>query len=177
MKFLIVYSTVEGQTHKIALFMEEVLQKAGHSVDTFNATESPPAPDEYDAVLLGSSIHIHKYHSAIIHYATQHSEQLNNMPSAFFSVCMAVASDLEEEHEEVAQICTKFLKQAGWQPLMTTQIAGALKYTQYDFFKRLIMKMIAKKEGGSTDTSKDHEYTDWSAVRQFVIDFAAKASQ
>jgi menaquinone-dependent protoporphyrinogen oxidase len=60
---------------------------------------------------------------------------------------------------------------------MTTQIAGALKYTQYDFFKRLIMKMIAKREGQTTDTSKDYEYTDWNAVKKFTLEFALKASQ
>jgi menaquinone-dependent protoporphyrinogen oxidase len=51
-----------------------------------------------------------------------------------------------------------------------------LKYTQYDFFKRLIMKMISKREGRTTDTSQDYEYTDWNAVKKFVNDFAVKAS-
>ena len=79
------------------------------------------------------------------------------MPSAFFSVCLAVASDIPEEHKEAENITVELLKQTGWKPLMTKQIAGALKYTQYDFFKRLIMKMIAKKEGRTTDTSHDYE--------------------
>ena len=60
---------------------------------------------------------------------------------------------------------------------MTIQIAGALKYTEYDFFKRLIMKMISKREGRSTDTSRDYEYTDWNAVTKFVTDFADKVVQ
>jgi menaquinone-dependent protoporphyrinogen oxidase len=51
------------------------------------------------------------------------------------------------------------------------QVAGALKYTQDDFFKRLMLQMISKSSGGSTDTSKDHEYTDWTALARFVSDF------
>ena len=60
---------------------------------------------------------------------------------------------------------------------LTTQIAGALKYTQYDFFKRIIMKMISKKEGRTTNTSQDYEYTNWNLVKEFVNRFADKASQ
>lgn len=32
----------------------------------------------------------------------------------------------------------------------------------------LIMKVIAKRRGGETDTSRDHEYTDWEALARFV---------
>ncbi len=172
MKILIVYATGEGQTRKIARFMEEVLQAENHSVVIADATEEPPSPENFDAVLVGSSIHIQKYHSSIKDYVMQNVDELNKKPSAFFSVSMAIASDIEEEHKEVEKIAQRFLDQTGWKPKEINHIAGALKYTQYDYFKRLIMRMIAKKEGGSTDTSKDHEYTDWDAVRSFVLDFA-----
>ncbi|WP_036383853.1 flavodoxin domain-containing protein [Muricauda sp. MAR_2010_75] len=172
MKILIVYATSEGQTRKISRFMEEVLQAKNHSVVIADATEDPPSPEKFDAVLIGSSIHIQKYHSSIKDYIMKNLDELNIKHSAFFSVSMAIASDIEEEHKEVEKIAQHFLDQTGWKPNETHHIAGALKYTQYDYFKKLIMRMIAKKEGGSTDTSKDHEYTDWDAVRSFVLDFA-----
>jgi len=84
---------------------------------------------------------------------------------------------MEEEHREAEKLTNEFLGQTGWKPLMITQIAGALKYTEYDFFKRLIMKMISKREGRTTDTSQDYEYTDWDAVKKFVHAFAGKATQ
>ena len=175
MKVLIVYGTTEGHTRKIARFMEDVLQDAGHKASIADATEEPPNPKDYDAIIIGGSIHIHKYQSAVTHYITQYVDALNNMPGAFFSVCLAVASDMEEEHREAEKITNDFLQQTGWKPLNTIQIAGALKYSQYDFFKRILMKMIAKREGRATDTSKDYEYTDWNAVREFVNAFAEKA--
>jgi menaquinone-dependent protoporphyrinogen oxidase len=176
MKLLIIYGTTEGQTRKIARFMKAVLLDAGHKVTIADASDEPPVPDDYDAILIGGSIHIHRYQSAVTHYIIRNATALNKMPGAFFSVCLAVASDLEEEHREAQKIADSFLEQTGWEPLMTTQIAGALKYTQYDFFKRFIMKMIAKREGRTTDTSQDYEYTDWDAVKKFVNEFADKAS-
>jgi menaquinone-dependent protoporphyrinogen oxidase len=174
MKILIVYGTTEGQTCKISHFMEAILKDGGHEVKVADACDTPPSPSSYDAVIIGASVHIHKYQSAVVHYINHHIEALNRIPGAFFSVCLAIASDLEEEHREARKITTDFLEHVGWRPLMTTQVAGALKYTQYDFFKKLIMKMIAKKEGRTTDTSRDYEYTDWNAVREFVTEFLVK---
>ncbi|MBZ5855492.1 flavodoxin domain-containing protein [Flavihumibacter profundi] len=177
MKILIIYGTTEGHTRKIARYMEDVLKDAGHIVTIADAADNPPAPDGYEAILIGGSIHMHKYQSAVAHYITANVSLLNKMPGAYFSVCLAVASDIKEEHDEAQKIANDFLLQTGWKPLMTSQIAGALKYTQYDFFKRMIMKMISKREGRVTDTSQDYEYTDWEAVKLFLKEFIGKASQ
>jgi menaquinone-dependent protoporphyrinogen oxidase len=172
MKYLIVYATTEGQTRKIALYMKECLTEIDHTVTIADASDSPPAPNEFDAVIIGASIHMHKYQTAVVHYIKHYADILNKMPSAFFSVCLAVASEIKEEHKEAENITLQLLEQTGWAPLMTKQIAGALKYTEYDFFKRLIMKMIAKKERRPTDTSHDYEYTNWEEVKKCITEFA-----
>jgi menaquinone-dependent protoporphyrinogen oxidase len=53
---------------------------------------------------------------------------------------------------------------------------GALLYRQYGLLKRYMMKRIVRdKPGGlSTDTSRDHEYTDWDDVNRFAEDFLAR---
>jgi menaquinone-dependent protoporphyrinogen oxidase len=55
---------------------------------------------------------------------------------------------------------------------MIVCFAGRLAYTKYGFLKRFLMKRIARKEGASTDTSRDHEFTKWSDVEQFAADMA-----
>ncbi|MEQ5792474.1 hypothetical protein J4E06_15515 [Muricauda sp. NFXS6] len=177
MKILIVYGTSEGQTRKIARFMEEVLQGGDHKVVIADATEEPPSPDGFEAVLIGASVHMQKYQSAVSNYVMRHLDILNKKHSAFFSVSMAIASNIEEEHEEIKKMTLDFLERTGWNPGEVQYFAGALKYTQYDYFKKLIMRMIAKKEGGSTDTSRDHEYTDWNNVKTFVLNFCSETVQ
>jgi menaquinone-dependent protoporphyrinogen oxidase len=171
MNILIIYGTTEGQTRKIARFMGDVIRETGHTATVCDACDDPPPPDAFDAVIAGGSIHIGKYQSALTHFITEHIARLNQKPCAFFSVCLAIASDDVEEHHAAQKIMDDYLEQTGWKTLMRTQVAGALLYTQYDFFKRLIMKQISKKEGRTTDTSQDYEYTDWDAVRKFVMDF------
>ncbi|MGO4822644.1 MULTISPECIES: menaquinone-dependent protoporphyrinogen IX dehydrogenase [unclassified Flavobacterium] len=177
MKLLIIYGTTEGQTRKIAHYIESILKNANHEVTIADTTADPPSPKSYDAILIGSSIHMHKYQSSVKHYIKKYIADLNQMPAAFFSVSLAVASDLDDEHLEVQKITNDFLEQTGWQPILISQIAGALKYTEYDYFKRLIMKMISKKQGGATDTSQDYEYTNWDEVAKFTNEFVNKISQ
>jgi len=50
--------------------------------------------------------------------------------------------------------------------------AGALRYTQYGFVKRHLIKKISKdKASADLDTSRDYEYTDWNDVRHFAEEF------
>lgn len=174
MKFLIIYGTTEGQTRKIARFMKEVLLDNGHQVILADASEVPEKPNTFDAILIGGSVHGHKYQSAISHYISDNLTALNQIPGAFFSVSLAAASEMDDEHQELQKITAKFLAKKGWKPLLTTQLAGALKYTQCDYLKRLIMKLISRKEGQNTDSSQDYEYTDWNAVKLFVNKFEHK---
>ena len=177
MKILIIYATTEGQTRKIARFMEDELRKAGHQILLCDATDNPPAPDGFDAILIGASIHIAKYQSAISHYITKHVKALNQVPGAFFSVSLSMASHFEEEHDAMKKLTEDYLEHAGWKPVAIYQIAGALKYTQYDLFKRMIMKSISKKEGRTTDTSHDHEFTDWEMIATYMKSFIDQVNQ
>jgi menaquinone-dependent protoporphyrinogen oxidase len=36
------------------------------------------------------------------------------------------------------------------------------------------MRFIVRMARGDTDTSRDYEYTDWSAVERFASEFAAR---
>jgi menaquinone-dependent protoporphyrinogen IX oxidase len=47
---------------------------------------------------------------------------------------------------------------AKWQPTVTHLVAGAIRYSQYDFFKSRILKMITSTKGASTDTSQTRSY-------------------
>lgn len=69
----------------------------------------------------------------------------------------------------------RLLEIAQFEPLDTTVLAGALAYQKYGFFKRLVMRRIVGLAGGETDTSQNHEYTNWAEVSRFVERFMAKA--
>ena len=171
MRFLIVFGTTEGQTRKIARFMEEKIQSHGHQVEIADATDEPPSASQFDSIIIGSSIHVHKFNPAIRKYIFDNLESLNSRPSTFFSVSMAIASDIKEEHEDIYNLTNSFLDECNWRPHKIHHLAGALRYTKYNYFKKLVMRMISKRHEGATDTSKDHEYTNWKDVEDFILEF------
>ncbi len=69
---------------------------------------------------------------------------------------------------DVQKMIDAFLKETGWHPSKVHGVAGALSYTKYNCLIRFVMKRIAKAQGASTDTSRDHELTDWEALDHIV---------
>lgn len=168
MKLMIIYGTTEGHTRKICEFLKNEAEKSGHQAELFDATQQPPLPDKYDAIIIAGSVHAGTYQNSVRHYVEELHEELNNMKSHFLSVSLAAATDEQEIWDELKNQTEKFLLQTGWNPKHIEYVAGALLYTKYDFFKRLLMRLISKRSGGETDTSKDHEYTDWNQVRDLI---------
>ena len=93
-------------------------------------------------------------------------------PGAFVSVSLAMASDDKSDAAEIDKIVHRLSEDTGWWPVVTHNAAGALKYSEYDYFKKWMMKRISKKSDGPTDTTQDYEFTDWDALDEFVLQFA-----
>jgi menaquinone-dependent protoporphyrinogen oxidase len=168
MKLMIVYATTEGHTRTVAKFLEKEAGKSGHKTGLFNANIDPPSLDGYDAVIVAGSVHMGKYQTSIEHFVKKYHEKLNTLNSAFLSISLAAASNDEESWKELEQQTTDFLVSTSWKPAFIEYVAGALLYTQYDFFKRFVMRLISKKSGGDTDTSHDHVYTNWKQVQNVI---------
>jgi menaquinone-dependent protoporphyrinogen oxidase len=90
------------------------------------------------------------------------------MPSAFFSVSGSAGSREARGKIDAQRCIDDFLRETGWRPILTESIAGAMAFTKYNPIVRWVLKQISKRNGGPTDTSHDHELTDWTEVEQFA---------
>jgi menaquinone-dependent protoporphyrinogen oxidase len=171
---LIVYGTNEGQTRKIARRIADVARELGHAADVVDSAASPglARPHRYDAVVVAGSVHGGRHQASLVRFVRRSLAELGHLPTVFFSVSLsATGSDLPG-----ARKCADaFLRETGWGPSMVGLTAGALAYSRYGFFKRWFMRRIAARAGGDTDTSRDHEYTDWARLRADVEAFLAAA--
>lgn len=171
---LIVYATKEGQTGRIATRMAETFRAEGHSVELVNTerTRAPGELERFRLVLVGSPIHAQGYARSIVRFVREHRQELERIPSAFFSVGLAVCSRTSDGRAQTLELVEKFVKKTGWRPRRVELIAGALPYSKYDPLTRFVIRRIVAKEGGDTDTSRDYEYTDWPAVAGFAQELA-----
>lgn len=176
MRVLVVYGTTEGQTRKVAERIAERLHEHGPAAEVFDSTALPPdlQVDAYDAVIVAASVHQYRHQASVVHFVTANLAALSARPTAFISVSLAALA--EDSRTEAQSYVDRFLEETGWQPTETLLVAGALLYTQYDFFKRMMMKFIVATHGGPTDSSEDYEFTDWDALSRFVDAFVEKIS-
>jgi menaquinone-dependent protoporphyrinogen oxidase len=169
------YATTEGQTRRIAERIAGELRTHGLNSTAIDVTTAAAALADWDqvrGVILGASIHAGHHQAGASEFARTFQGRLNAVPSAFFSVSLSTASAVIEEREAADRLARQLPQEAGWQPSRIACFAGRLAYTQYGALKRLILRSIAKHEGGPTDTHRDHELTDWAAVVRFANDMA-----
>lgn len=173
-RVLIVYGTNYGQTARIAARIRRHLHRLG-VVATVWKGDSLPAefdPSHYDGIIVGASMIRHGYQKYVRDFVKRYLSTLNALPSAFFAVSGSAGSSNAGEREVAHRSMIEFCRTSGWHPGLTASMAGAIAYTKYSWLLRIVMKRISAKEGASTDTTRDHEYTNWNQVEQFAREFA-----
>jgi menaquinone-dependent protoporphyrinogen oxidase len=169
-KILIGYGTTEGQTARIADHLAKAVQSHGFEARVLDLKGAKDVSlERYDAVIVGGSIHMGKHEEYVVDFVRKNRATLDRLPSAFFSVSLAAHGDTENARAYVEN----FEQETGWRPTQVSLFSGALLYRQYGFLKRLMMKKIVSDKPGnlSTDTSRDHVYTDWDDVNRFAEAF------
>ncbi len=177
-RILILYATTEGHTAKIVQRIVQRFQTLGHTVEAHRADVVPSGLDStgYDGVIVGSSIHYGRHPGFLRALVRRFRAALTAQPSAFFSVSLS-AGGPGAKPEAARRYLETFLRQVDWRPPQTATFAGALQYSKYGVFKRLLMRMIVGIAGGDTDPTRDYEYTDWNAVDRFADEFAQRLKQ
>lgn len=177
MRILICYASTEGQTRKICRFCADQLFALGHSVEMLSASDAGEMdlPD-FDAAILAGSVHLGRLQAELAAFAAAHAPMLNVMPTLLLQVSLAAAGEDAAERADLDRIARAFCEAAGWTPGAVHQIAGAFRFTEYDFFKSWAMRYIAAQKGESVDPHADTEYTDWPALAAVMRDWAGSAT-
>jgi menaquinone-dependent protoporphyrinogen oxidase len=173
-RILVLYGTSEGHTEMIANAVGNTLTTGGFDVDVIEAGSIDPNPQNYAGIVVAASVHGGRYQKPVGEWLRMHAREFGARPTAFLSVCLGVLQKDPKVDAELDAIVHRFIDPIGWRPTVTKLVAGALVYSRYGFFKRWIMKRIAAKAGGDTDTSRDYDYTDWNDLRKFAGEFGRR---
>jgi menaquinone-dependent protoporphyrinogen oxidase len=129
--------------------------------------------EQYQGFLVAGSIISGRHQRYIENFVRRNLSRLNAVPGAFVSVSGTAASPFPDKRAEAERLVQKFLTATGWRPTTTATFGGAIAYREYGFVTRWIMLQISKRNKGPTDTSRNHELTDWDAVDRFADTLAA----
>lgn len=170
---LLVFESRAGQTRKIADFVAARLGAEGHAVETIDLSSAAgeAVVDAPDGIIVASPVLAGRHSERVEQFVERHLMDLEAVPAAFLSVSLAAA---DRTSPESLSYINRFIEQTGWRPLLARPIAGALAYRRYNGVQRLLMRIIASRRGLPTDITRDHEFTDWDGLRQFVAGFMAR---
>lgn len=168
-RILVVFTTVDGHTRKVATRLAKTLTGAGLGAvlaDLERVTE-PLQTEDLGGVVVAGPVRFARHPRRLRSFVRRNREALSATGSAFVSVSAAAMSEDPEATEEARGYVDRFVEKTGWRPDRTHCAGGALAYTRYNPVVRLVMQSIARKAGLATDTSRDHVYTDWEALDAF----------
>lgn len=176
-KIAIVISTKYGQTRKIARRIEERLRLKSHQVLLIepdkNSKNYELSVSQQDVVVFGAPVYAGKFSKSLTKWANEHASELTKVSTAFFSVSLNAADTRPEARKEDQRLISEFLSATHLNPAVTTSLIGTVHYRKYGLLTRWLLRNICRKAGGPTDTSRDHELTDWVAVDAFADQIAA----
>lgn len=172
MKTLILFSSRDGQVHKIATHIAGVLTERQNEVELIDLHGVNSIDlSRYQWIIIGASIRYGHFHKSLNRFIKRYYQTLNTMSGAFYSVNLT-ARKADKRTPQTNVYTRKFLAQSLWQPDRSVVFAGAVRYSQYLWYQRLMVRLIMTITGGETDISKDVEYTDWQQVTDFANEIA-----
>ena len=165
MKLLVAYATTDGQTRKIARFAADRLAGLGHAVELLNLEDAEGLDlSRFDGAILAGSLHAGGYQKTLVRFATDAAAELAQMPTMFLAVSLSAAGDDLDDWSGLRTCLADFNAATGWTPARVEHVAGAFRFSEYDFFRAWAMRRIADQKGETVEPGKDKEYTDWAAL-------------
>lgn len=168
MKVLVAYGTSEGQTRKIAERIGGHIYRLGHSAQLFDTATSPAELHvrAFDKVIIAGSVHNQLHQESIELFVTARLPELRRHPTLFLSVSLSAA--FTEGEPDARKYVETFLAVTGWQPNQVLLVAGALRYSEYDYFKEQIVEHLVLKGRQVEGPKGDYEFTDWQSLSRTV---------
>jgi menaquinone-dependent protoporphyrinogen oxidase len=174
MYLLIAYATTDGQTRKIARFATDRLVSSGHSVELLNIEDADGLDlARFDAAILAGSLHAGGYQKTLARYVRDTHAALATLPTLFLAVSLSAAGTDPDDWAGLRKCLAEFETETGWTPGSVEHVAGAFKFSEYDFFRAWAMRRIADQKGEVVEAGKDKEYTDWAVLGQTLDDWVA----
>ncbi len=170
---LIAYSTTDNHTQRICERIRRMVEEQGQSVVMTTINDAMEMNlESFNKIVIGASIRYGKHHPQVHKFVRKNQRWLESRPSAFFSVNL-VARKPDKNDPETNPYMQKFLQQVSWQPRMLAVFAGKINYPKYNFWDRLIIRLIMWMTKGPTDPKAIVDFTDWHKVEEFGRQVAA----
>ena len=164
MEFLVIFETVEGQTRKIAKFVEQQIRTAGHEVRLFNAADrlASLSFEGVDKVVLAAPVHERRHPKDFEVLVAASLDELKARPTLLISVSLKAA--FPEGLEEAQDYLTEMEMRTRFNPDKKVLAAGAVRTNSYGYFESQIVQYVVLAERNVDLVDGVREFTNWDAL-------------
>jgi menaquinone-dependent protoporphyrinogen oxidase len=176
MTVLIAYATVEGQTAKIAHFVEGQVRDTGQETTLLEVDGSTGDVqfETIDSVILAASVHERRHPKAFEVFVGNNRAALAERSVLLLSVSLSAAFD---DHRDEAQDYLDEMKlRTGLEPAAELLVAGAVRPESYDDYAARVLRQVVLKDRAFVTTTRDHEFTNWDELALTVADFLKESA-
>lgn len=171
MSVIIAFGTVEGQTGKIARFIEKLAKEAGEDVHIINTSDHSSTVnfEAVESVILAASVHERKHPKKFEVFVASEQKALAKARTLMISVSMSAA--FSEGHDEAQDYLDEMKMRTGLDPDVEMLVAGAIKSREYDYYATQVLKHVVLRGRSFDPANQEHEFTDWKELGRGVHAF------
>lgn len=171
MTVLIAYATVEGQTGKIARFVQKQVLDAGKIATLFDTSDlsGEVSFEGVDSVILAAPVHERRHPQAFEVFVSGNRASLAKRRVLFLSISLNAA--FEDYREEAQDYVDEMKLRTGLEPEAELLVAGAIRPESYDYYAAEVLRHVVLKGKEFDTTTRRHEFTDWDELASCVADF------
>ena len=176
MKVLIAYGSRYGSTEEIALKFVDLLEDEDIETKLLNLKkEKTPNLNEYDGIIVGSSVKITKWMKEPQRFLIQNRDALNQKKVAIYVSCMSILTDPEYAREELLE---KVFENAGVIPDLYEAFGPVIdlgENSRMGFIdKRIAHSVIiglSKEKGYDLNMKGRNDLRDWAKISEFGLKY------
>ncbi|MDJ1017885.1 MAG: flavodoxin domain-containing protein [Paracoccaceae bacterium] len=171
MAVLIAFATIEGQTGKIARFVEAEVQRRGMEAVLADVSDETVDIDfeGVDKVVLAAPVHERRHPRDFEAFVSGQLEALGARKTLLLSVSLNAA--FEEGREEAGEYLVEMKMRTGLEPDAEALVAGAVRVESYDFYSDQVVRHVILRDHDYNVTEGSREFTDWEALSKVLEGF------
>lgn len=175
----IFYASKFGQTKSIAYFiLNKLIEKDVH-VQIYDLTEHRLKPEigmNIDGIILAAPVYHGKFNPIFLDWVRENSDEIQKRRLAFCSVSLNAADRRPGNRATDNDLLRGASENTNIRPAFVASFAGAVKYREYYWPVKALLRWINRSIKGPSDTKYNYELTDWSEIESFVDHYVANDS-
>jgi menaquinone-dependent protoporphyrinogen oxidase len=159
-KILVAYASKAGSTREVAEEIARVIIEKGYEVELLSANKVKSL-EGYDGVVFGTAIRIYKPIAEGRRFVKKFGSQLMTMPTAVFSVGLAMKEDNPESRKETEGFLAPITEAV--KPFSVAMFGGKLDYAA---LSPMIRYVFTRDKSGEM---AEGDWRDWEGIRDWAV--------